>query len=273
MPQSEPLQVEVYLQPPPAAALRGAAALVLDIFRATTVHAALFAGGARAVYPVPDFAAGAALRDQLRRQMRPMRPVRDAGGDLQTGCALIGEVGALPPPEADYGNSPTEFASLDVSGWTVVHVTSNGTRALVGAAQAALALSACLRNMQASLACILADDVLAGGAGRVAIVCSGDHGGAAPSVEDAFAAGAFVDRLKRLQPQVELRGGARLALRLYHAYGRSPARAFADSPHGDRLRRLGFDADFAYAAAVDVDASVIRLRTDAAGRPVLRLVV
>ncbi len=225
--------------------------IVLDIFRATTVHATLFAGGASAVYPVADFTAGVALRDQLA-----------AGG---VGSILIGEVGALPPPEADYGNSPTEFAAMDVEGWTVVHVTSNGTRALVGASEADIALSACLRNLGASLTYLLDR-----GADKLAIVCSGDHGGTAPSVEDAFAAGAFVARLRRLRSDVVLRGGARLALKLYHAYGRAPSRAFADSPHGDHLKQLGFNADFDYAAAIDAEAKVIRLSTGASGRPVLR---
>lgn len=224
--------------------------MVLDIFRATTVHAALFAGGARAVYPVADFASGVTLRDQL------------AAHGLAS--VLIGEVGALPPPEAEYGNSPTEFAAMDVEGWTVVHVTGNGTRALVGATEADMALSACLRNLGASLRYLLDR-----GADKLAIVCSGDHGGTAPSVEDAFAAGAFVAQLRRLRPDAELRGGARLALKLYHAYGRAPSRAFADSPHGDHLKRLGFNADFDYAGAIDAEATVLLLESDASGRPVL----
>ncbi len=242
-------ELEVYLQPPPTAAVADSAAIVLDIFRATTVHAALFEGGARRVYPVADFADGVRLRDEL------------------ADSRLIGEVDALPPPEADFGNSPTEFASLDVRDWTVVHVTSNGTRALTGVADAELALSACLRNMTASL-----EHALSAGASRIAIVCSGDRGGAAPSVEDAFAAGAFVSTLRRLAPNVRLAGGARLALKLYQAYSRSPSRAFADSPHGDHLRRLGFTADFAYAGAVDADSTVIALDRDQLGRPVLERV-
>ena len=247
IPQS--VEIEVYVQPPPSEALRGAAVIVLDIFRATTVHAALFAGGAAAVYPVADFAAGAELRSQL------------------PDSRLIGEVGALPPPEADFGNSPTEFASMDVGGWTVVHVTSNGTRALIGALEADRTLSGCLRNMSAGI-----QHTLASQPERLAIVCSGDHGGTAPSVEDTFAAGAYVAALKRFVPEVRLRGGARLALKLYHAYGRAPSRAFADSPHGDHLRQLGFDADFTYAGAVDADSTVARLRTDDSGRPILERV-
>ncbi len=223
--------------------------IVLDIFRATTVHAALFAGGAAAVYPVADFSAGVNLRNAL------------------AGSRLIGEIGALPPPEADFGNSPTEFDSMDVNGWTVVHVTSNGTRTLVGSMEAELVLSGCLRNMSASL-----DYVLQQQSSRIAIVCSGDHGGTSPSVEDSFAAGAYVNRLRRAVPQAELGGGARLALKLYQAYARAPTRAFADSPHGDHLQRLGFKADFAFAGDIDADSTVIAMATDESGRPVLERV-
>jgi 2-phosphosulfolactate phosphatase len=243
----QPSEIEVYLQPPPASALAGASVIVLDIFRATTVHAALFSGGANAVYPVEDFSRGIALRDSL------------------ADSRLIGEVGALPPPEADFGNSPTEFDSMNVRGWTVVHVTSNGTRALAGALLAEQALSGCLRNMSASVEHLLADRPA-----RLAIVCSGDHGGTAPSVEDSFAAGAYVASVRRFTPEAELRGGARLALKIYHAYARSPSRAFVDSPHGDHLQKLGFQSDFKYAGDVDADSTLIALNVDGSGRPVLK---
>ena len=249
MSKQECPEVQIYFQPPSASVLRGTSVIVLDIFRATTVHAALFAGRAAAVYPVADFTAGVNLRDAL------------------PGSRLIGEIGALPPPEADFGNSPTEFDSMDVSGWTVVHVTSNGTRTLVGSMEADQVLSGCLRNMSASL-----DYVLQSGPSQIAVVCSGDHGGTAPSVEDSFAAGAYVNRLQRVLPNVVLRGGARLALKLYQSYGRAPSRAFADSPHGDHLYRLGFQADFAYAGNIDADSTVIALTTDGSGRPVLERV-
>lgn len=245
----EALEVEVYFQPPRASVLSGAAVIVLDIFRATTVHASLFSGGVCAVYPVADFASGVSLRDQL------------------PGSRLIGEVAALPPPEADYGNSPTEFSSMDVADWTVVHVTSNGTRALVEALEAELALSGCLRNMSASVEYALGQEPA-----RVAIVCGGDHGGTAPSVEDSFAAGAYVANIQRHAPNAALRGGARLALKIFHAYARSPSRAFADSPHGDHLQRLGFQSDFKYAGGIDAESTVIRLAVDRSGRPVLERV-
>ena len=248
-----PLTIEVYIQPPEPYVLADSAVVVLDILRATTVHAALFEGGSRAVYPVADFARGCELRDALF--------------DHNLDCYLIGEVDALPPPEADYGNSPTQFVSLGPRDWILVHVTSNGTRALARSTEAVLALSGSLRNRDAACRALLAADL-----DRINIVCSGDHGGTAPSVEDTVAAGAFVERLTSLAPQADLRGGARLARKLWQDYGRDPSRAFDDSPHADHLRRLGFHADLDYAAALDVDPTVIRLTTDDSGRVVLERV-
>lgn len=245
--------VEVYFQPPRPAALDDAVVVVLDILRATTVHAALFAAGAQRVYPVANFAGGRDLRDDLAAMERDV--------------FLIGEVNALPPPEADFGNSPTQFASLDLQSAEFVHVTSNGTNTLLGARGAALTLSACLRNMTATLERALSEHP-----SRLVIVCSGDHGGTAPSVEDAFAAGAFVDCVRRLAPDAILRGGARLAVKLFTAYDANPQAAFADSPHADHLLRLGFDDDLAYAGALDAVSTVIVLGADRSGRAVLERV-
>ena len=247
------LQVEVYIQPPPPEVLRGRAVAVLDILRATTVHAALFAGGVRAVYPVADFAGGVRLRDAL--------------GGAAGRVRLIGEIDSLPPPEADYGNSPTEYTRMDVRDWTLVHVTGNGTGALLRAREAPLALSGCLRNR--SVVCAALAEAAQSGAGRIAIVCSGDHGGAAPSLEDTFAAGAYVSRLLQAA-ETELAGGALTALAVYERYAGDAAAAFADSPHGRHLMGLGFERDLVYAGEVDEvgsDAEVIGLELDASVRP------
>ena len=103
------------------------------------------------------------------------------------------------------------------------------------------------------------------------MVCSGDHGGTAPSIEDTFAAGAYVAVLRQAEPELILRGGARLALKVYEAYERDPMAAFGDSPHADHLLGLGFEADLAYVETIDVSSLVAVLDRDAAGRAFLRL--
>ncbi len=246
-----PPDLEVYTQPPPPAQLEQAAAAVIDILRASTVHAALLGGGAAAIYPAAEWPRARQLLGQL------------------PGSRLIGEIGSLPGPGAEYGNSPTEFAALNVAGWTAVHVTGNGTRALNAAAGAPFVLSACLRNLSACAQALHRE--AAEQQRSIAIVCSGDHGGAAASFEDTAAAGAYVEALSTLAgDRLQLGNGALIALKLWQTYADAPLAALREAPHGRDLIELGFGADLEYAAELDAAAVVPALSTDRAGRPLLR---
>ena len=244
-----PLDLEVYLQPPDPALLDGAAVAVIDILRATTVHAALLGGAAEAIYPVAEWPQAHTLRDQI------------------PGARLIGEIDSLPGPQAEYGNSPTEFAALDLAGWVCVHVTGNGTRALSAASGAPFALSACLRNLSACAAALAQE--AAEQRRPIAIVCSGDHGGRTASFEDAVAAGAYVQALSG-RGAFRLGNGALIALELWRAHAHNPLAALQESPHGRDLLALGFAADLAYAADLDAETAVPLLAQDGRGRAVLQ---
>ena len=237
------------MQPPDPALLDGAAVAVIDILRATTVHAALLSGGAEAIYPVAEWPQAHALRDQI------------------PGARLIGEIDSLPGPQAEYGNSPTEFAALDLAGWACVHVTGNGTRALSAASGAPFALSACLRNLSACAAALAQESTEQ--RRPIAIVCSGDHGGRTASFEDAVAAGAYVQALSghgAFRPG----NGALIALQLWRAHAHDPLAALQESPHGRDLLELGFADDLAYAADLDAETAVPLLARDSGGSPVLQ---
>src|SRR4030042_686687 len=67
----------------------------------------------------------------------------------------------------------------------------------------------------------------------IAVVCSGDEGGAAFSLEDALGAGAIVDAvvgLGRATPQLELSDAALAALSLYRAHQGQEHQPEADPP-------------------------------------------
>lgn len=243
--------IDVYFTPPAPAAVSGKTLAVIDTLRATTVITTLISGGAARIYPVASH--------DLARTLAASMP----------GALLCGESNGERPPGFDHGNSPTHFAALDVRGWTVVQSTSNGTRALALASVADRALVGCLRNRAALV------DQLAGAAADLVIVCSGEADGQRPSVEDSFTAGAIVDHLLA-QPSwtdgvTELTSGARLALRIFHAYDADPARAFADSPHADHVRRLGDEQDLAFAAQLDAEHVVPVAGLDVAGRVIVAL--
>ncbi len=227
-----PRTVHAFLRPPEAAQVRGQTLIVIDTLRATTVITTLMAGGAEAIYPC---AAVEEARDLAR---------------AVPGAQLCGERGGLPPDGFAFGNSAVEFHKARVDGWTMVQCTSNGTRALSLARAADRTLVGCLRNRGA-----VARDALAA-PGDIAIVCSGEHEGQRPSVEDSFTAGAVVELMVGVEPNLKLGAGARLARQIYQAYGRSGTTAFQDAPHADVLRELGFHDDLAFAAEMDVEECV-----------------
>jgi 2-phosphosulfolactate phosphatase len=182
---------------------------------------------------------------------------------------LCGERGGLPPRGFHYGNSPAEFAGLELAGRRAILCTSNGTRALTRAAAAPLVLVGALLNATA-----------AGRAGAeaaatreldVAIVCSGDEGGTAFSLEDALGAGAIVDAILGLgAARLELSDAALAALTLYRAHQGQEQAALRASCHARDLEALGLGEDLSFCAQRDTFATVPRLQRDDDGRLVVR---
>jgi 2-phosphosulfolactate phosphatase len=84
----------------------------------------------------------------------------------------MGEVGGMPPPEFDFGNSPFEVLSIDFSGKTIIQRTSAGTQGIVAAASRADRLyAASLVTADATVRAMLA-----GSPDQVSLVAMGDSG-------------------------------------------------------------------------------------------------
>jgi 2-phosphosulfolactate phosphatase len=184
---------------------------------------------------------------------------------------LCGERGGLPPPGFHYGNSPVEFAGLELAGRRAILCTSNGTRAMARAAAAPLVLVGALLNATA-VGRVAAEAAAARGLG-VAVVCAGDEGGTAFSLEDALGAGAIVDAivgLGREAPRLGLSDAALAALALYRAHQAQEQAALRGTSHARDLEALGFGDDLSFCARRDAFAVVPHLRPDAENRPVLR---
>lgn len=248
MPPHEPRAINVFFTPPPPPRVADRALIVIDTLRASTAILSLLRVGAEAVY-------ACASADEARALAATM-----------PGARLCGERGGRRVDGFGFGNSPVEFAALDLSGQTLVQSTSNGTRALRLARSARLTLVGCLRNRAAAIAAALAPPH------NVALVCAGEREASAPSLEDAFTAGAMVAVALQAAgaEALHIEGGARIALRLYHAYDGDAAAVLAESAHAAHLRRLGFGADLAFAAAIDVESLVPRATAEGAERVVVR---
>jgi 2-phosphosulfolactate phosphatase len=232
-------EVFVHLLPGLAAPgrLAGGLAVVIDVLRATTTVVHALAAGCSAVRPCAEVAEARQLADRMR-----------AGRVL-----LGGERDGRPLAGFDVGNSPAEYTSARCQGTTLVLTTTNGTKALLRAAEAERVLAAGFVNFSAVCEQLRRDRR------RIHIVCAGSAG--EPTLEDTLLAGAFVEFLSASE-DVRLNDGARLAWDCFLADGRDVPGALEVCDGGEWLRRLGFADDLADAAKVDRYPLVPELRRD-----------
>ena len=142
--------------------------LVVDVIRATSTICQALAAGYERAFCVAEVENAHALRESLGEGV------------------LGGERKAVRIPGFDLGNSPREY--VEPAGETLVLSTTNGTRAVVAAAQR------CERVFVASLLNLSAVVDAAREAGEdVVVVCAGVQGTLA--LDDAFVAGRIVELL------------------------------------------------------------------------------
>jgi 2-phosphosulfolactate phosphatase len=235
----EDRDVEVHLLPclAPPGRLAGGIAVVIDVLRATTTIVHALAAGAACVRPCAE-----------------VEEARDLAGGMRAGRVLLGgERGGQPPAGFDLGNSPREYTGKVCKGKTVVMTTTNGTRALLRAAEAERVLIAAFVNYSAVCEQLRQD------ARPVHIVCAGTEGEV--SLEDTLLAGALVDFLCQAG-EVSLNDAARLAWDGFENHGRCLVGALEVGKGGANLRALGYDEDIKAAAKVDRFALVPELRRD-----------
>ncbi|MDW8267156.1 MAG: 2-phosphosulfolactate phosphatase [Gemmataceae bacterium] len=235
----DPREVQVHLLPSVVAPgqLAGSTTVVIDVLRATTSIVHALAAGCKSIRPCAEIEEARALADSLR-----------AGKVL-----LAGERNGRPLPGFDLGNSPSEFTSRLCRGKTVVLTTTNGTRALLRAAEADRVLVAGFVNFSAVCELLLHETR------SIHLLCAGSEGDIA--LEDALLAGALVDFLCDVS-DVQLNDGARLAWDAFEQHGRVLRGALEVCAGGARLRQLGYDDDIVAAARVDQFALVPELRRD-----------
>jgi 2-phosphosulfolactate phosphatase len=237
MPEDREVQVHLLPSLVPCGRLRDGVAVVIDVLRATTTIIHALARGCTAVRPCAEIVEAQELAGQMR-----------AGRVL-----LGGERNGAPVPGFDQGNSPGEYTAKVCKGTTLVLTTTNGTRALLRAAEAARTLVAGFVNFSAVCEQLRQDTR------PVHMVCAGTEGEI--SLEDTLLAGAFVDYLCDVS-EVRLNDGARIAWDCFEHHGRVLQGALELSQGGAKLRGLGYDEDIRAAAQVDQFALVPELRRD-----------
>ena len=127
--------------------------VVIDVFRAFSLEAYMFAGGVERIYPVGKCETAYALKKA--------HPDWILAGERH-GAILEG---------FDTGNAPSELYRLQLRGKTVVHTTSAGTQGVDNAKNADEILGCSLVNAKAT-----AEYIKRSGAKKVSLVCMGLEG-------------------------------------------------------------------------------------------------
>ena len=170
--------------------------IVVDVIRATTSMAVMFDQGASRV-----FVAGS------------VEQAREAANTIP-GRLLCGERNVQRIPGFDYGNSPVEYAQLDLTGRELIMTTTNGTRAFYACPQQAMRLAGSFYNAGAVTAQAL--KLAQERASNIHIVCSGELDYFA--LDDAVCAGYLALELQRQYADIHLWESAHAAIALYEAY-------------------------------------------------------
>ncbi|MDC0832911.1 2-phosphosulfolactate phosphatase [Leptolyngbya valderiana BDU 20041] len=208
-------------------------AVAIDVLRATTTIATVLASGAEAVQAFSDIDKLMAASENWPEDKRLRAGER--GGAKVEGC--------------DFGNSPLEYDADRVRDARLFLSTTNGTRALQRVENAPLLVTAALVNRQAVVN-FLRDRA----PDTVYLVGSGWQGSF--SLEDTVCAGAIVaSLLDRTDFSLEDLAGndeTVAALALYQQWRDRLVSLMKIASHGQRLLRLGNDADLEYCAKEDI---------------------
>lgn len=138
--------------------------VIIDVFRAFSVEAYLFAQGADKIIPVGD----ADLAYRLKQENPQFVLAGERYGKILDGF--------------DMGNSPSQNALINVKGKTVIHTTSAGTQGIANAIYADEILGCSLVNARAT-----AEYIRRSGATDVSLVCMG-YAALRPIEEDTLCA-------------------------------------------------------------------------------------
>ena len=111
--------------------------VIIDVFRAFSLEAYMYTSGAKKVIPVKTVEDALALKKE------------------NPSYILVGERKGIKVDGFDYGNSPSEFVGVDLSGKTLIHTTSAGVLGLASAVNASQIVTGALVNAKATAKYIL----------------------------------------------------------------------------------------------------------------------
>lgn len=205
--------------------LKNTQAIVIDVFRATSTIVTALAHGAKAIIP--------ASSPQDALDHKKINPQARLGGEIK--CRKI--------EGFDFGNSPLEYLTDNITSKVIILSTTNGTKAICGAREAEKVYIGAFLNAptvsQAVLACNR----------DLYLICAGtqDH----ISLEDACCAGYFIDLIVSERPDFSYSKRAALALTLFQSYKSSLPYYLSYSKNGRALCSMGNYRDIEFCCLTD----------------------
>jgi 2-phosphosulfolactate phosphatase len=197
--------------------------VLVDILRATTSICAAFENGVSSIIPVAD-----------SEQARFMK---------ESGFLVATEQDGKKLDFADFGNSAFQFTREAVGGKTLVYCTTNGTKALAIAGNAAHIAIGAFINISSLTEWLVRQKK------NVVILCSGWKNKFC--LEDSLFAGALTSKLIDSEAFSTSCDSAQAAMDLWHQACDDPLAYIEKAAHRHRLKRLGLDDVIPYSFTPD----------------------
>lgn len=219
-----PVRVEVSLSPalyPFRTIKDGHTTVAIDVLRATTAVCAAFQAGCETVVPLDS--------------LEPLPHYRAMG------YSIAAERGGKKVAGAEYGNSPTEYLSQDMSDVRLAYSTTNGTVCILRGSDAEQTLAGSFANISSLVAKLRSDRK------DVVLLCSGWQNDFC--IEDTLLAGAVIEKLSdTAEPHGD---AAQMALALWQVAKNDPYDYCRRATHVHRLEGFGAGEDVKFAFRCD----------------------
>lgn len=209
--------------------------VAVDVLRATSSVCAAFQAGAESVLPLDSLEPLQALYEQ--------------------GYTIAAERNGQKVHNAQCGNSPTEYLTMQLQGHRLAYSTTNGTVSMLRARNADKLYIGAFANITA-----LKEKLLSDSTERLVILCSGWKGD--PCIEDTLFGGALAEALAQ-HTEVELiNDAAMMAVDLWQSARNNLYDYCSKATHVHRLQRLDYDHDIRWCLQLDTCNVVPRYDVD-----------
>jgi 2-phosphosulfolactate phosphatase len=202
--------------------------VIIDIFRATSSICYGIENGAEAIIPVAE------VEECLAYQA------------INGNYLLAAERDGAVVEGFDFGNSPFSYTREKVEGKTIVLTTTNGTQALHLSRQAKKVVIGSFLNLTALCNWLKTQNE------NILLVCAGWKNNF--NLEDTLFAGAVAHQLKDYDYKPD---DAAIAANDLYQLGKDDLDDYlSKTSHGERLKKLGIEADIAFCLQVDITTAI-----------------